>query len=389
MRRKIIGTPRRAAGPARQSGSKVTWALLFFIVWTMIGLVSGGLFYRWQVVHAGENQISAQDPRMEENQELLTYIDQGLAVVSRGLTSRRPSLSGDGSIEVFSGMIGAAYPIIAAVDTQEAGADDETAGSEANPEQTDGEETPSLQIVESEAPAAAQQAEASGEQEASSPAVVVSPDPAEKPGPNEMDQNKPVVIIYHTHATETYLPVTDGNFHSVAETATVREVGNTLAAELEAQGIQVIHNQTLHDHPSYSQSYNRSLATIREIMNAAGSPKIIIDLHRDAAGYTKNQALITEIGGQKVAKYGFVLGTENENKQQLRALADYMIQKSNAAYPGIARALIEKPYKFNEYVSDYYMLLELGNNQNHIDEANASARYFGKILAEAVQNNFR
>lgn len=399
MGRKMIRTAGRAAGAIRQGRTKATWALLFFIIWTMAGLVSGGFFYRWQVAHAQERQLLAQDPRMEENQELLTYIDQGLAVVSRGLASRRPAGSGGESIEVFSGMLGAAYPMIAAVNTQEDGSADrqEGGGAEADSGQTPGEQAEAPQIVESiisapavqlsdEQQAAAQVLE---QQVTSNPALVVNPKPGEKPEQTVIDTSKPVVIIYHTHATESYLPVKDGNFHSVGEEATVREVGSTLAAELESQGLQVIHNQTLHDHPSYSQSYSRSLATIKQIMGTTGAPKIIIDLHRDAAGYTKNQALVTEVDGQRIAKYGFVLGTENDNAGKLHTLAEYMIRKSNESYADIARPLIEKPYKFNGYVSDYYMLLEVGNNQNHIDEANASIRCFGKILAEAIQNKFQ
>jgi hypothetical protein len=61
-----------------------------------------------------------------------------------------------------------------------------------------------------------------------------------------IDYSKPVVIIYHTHATESYQPVTEGNFHSLNEYGTVREVGAVLAKELEAKGVQVIHNKTIH-----------------------------------------------------------------------------------------------------------------------------------------------
>ena len=69
----------------------------------------------------------------------------------------------------------------------------------------------------------------------------------------------PQVLIYHTHTTESYQPVTEGNFHSVNKIGTVREVGDVLAERLEELGYQVIHDETIHDHPSYSQSYSRSL----------------------------------------------------------------------------------------------------------------------------------
>ena len=54
----------------------------------------------------------------------------------------------------------------------------------------------------------------------------------------------PLVLIYHTHATESYQPVSIGNFHSVDEKGTVREVG-ALKGALEARGISVMHDKTL------------------------------------------------------------------------------------------------------------------------------------------------
>ena len=41
------------------------------------------------------------------------------------------------------------------------------------------------------------------------------------------------VLIYHTHATESYQPVSEGNFHSVEEKGTVREVGKVLKEALK------------------------------------------------------------------------------------------------------------------------------------------------------------
>lgn len=42
--------------------------------------------------------------------------------------------------------------------------------------------------------------------------------------------DEPLVLIVHTHATESYLPQSGGNFHSKDEENTVRDVGNVLAA---------------------------------------------------------------------------------------------------------------------------------------------------------------
>jgi stage II sporulation protein P len=55
-------------------------------------------------------------------------------------------------------------------------------------------------------------------------------------------------------------------------------------------------------------------------------------------------------------------------------------------YPGFGGKIIEKQYKFNQYVSDYHLLLEVGNNENTIDQAKLTGKYFAKVLAKAIKD---
>lgn len=206
-----------------------------------------------------------------------------------------------------------------------------------------------------------------------------------KPATANIDYSKPVVIIYHTHATESYQPVSEGNFHSLKEYGTVREVGDVLTKELEAKGIQVIHNKTVHDSPSYNQSYTRSLETIQSLMGSNGSAKIIIDLHRDAASYTGNAAKTVAINKDTIAKYSLVVGSGNPNAEALRIFANHINETAENMYPGFGGKIIEKQYKFNQYVSDYHLLLEVGNNENTIEQAKLTAKYFANVLAKAMK----
>lgn len=200
-----------------------------------------------------------------------------------------------------------------------------------------------------------------------------------------IDYSKPVVIICHTHATESYQPVTEGNFHSLDEYGTVREVGAVLAKELEAKGIQVIHNKTIHDSPSYNQSYTRSLETVKNIMGSNESTKIIVDLHRDAAAYTGNNPKTVTINNDTIASYAMVIGTGNPNVEALRNFANHINKTAEDMYPGFTGKLIEKQYKFNQHLSDYYILLEVGNNENTIEQAKGTGKYFADVLAKAIK----
>ena len=200
-----------------------------------------------------------------------------------------------------------------------------------------------------------------------------------------ISKDKPLVIIYHTHATESYQPASDGNFHIVEEKSTVREVGNILTAALQAKGIQVIHDKTLHDNPSYNQSYSRSLVTINNLLDKYPNADLVIDLHRDAAAYTGGTGKTVLINGETVAKYNLVVGNGNSNASTLKTLASQINAKAEELYPGFGGRIIEKAYKFNQHVSDRHILLEVGNNENNIKESDACAKYFADVVAAVLK----
>ncbi|WP_324823806.1 stage II sporulation protein P [Sinanaerobacter sp. ZZT-01] len=199
------------------------------------------------------------------------------------------------------------------------------------------------------------------------------------------ESKNPVVLIVHTHATESYQPMSEGNFHRLEEAGTVREVGNILTKELEQKGIPVIHDKTLHDSPSYNQSYARSLQTLQSYLAKNPSIKIVIDLHRDAAAYAGNVGKTMQVQGSTIAKYSLVIGKGNANYDQLKGFANQINAKADQLYPGFSGRIIEKEYRFNEYVSDHYLLLEVGNNENTIDQAKLTGKYFADVLASYIQ----
>ncbi|MBO5666295.1 MAG: stage II sporulation protein P [Firmicutes bacterium] len=191
----------------------------------------------------------------------------------------------------------------------------------------------------------------------------------------------PQVLIYHTHTTETYQPVTEGNFHSVNKPGTVREVGDALAERLEQLGYQVIHDETIHDNPSYSQSYSRSLETAKSYLNQYPDIALVVDLHRDAAGYPGSVGKVHSVGGKNAAAYGYVIGQGNPNLSALVQTVDDLNRIAEGIYPGFTGKIIDKEYKFNQYISDHHVLVEVGNNENTIEQAKMTGYYLGDIFA--------
>ena len=196
----------------------------------------------------------------------------------------------------------------------------------------------------------------------------------------------PLVIIYHTHSSESYMPYKSSNYHREKEKGTVRDVGSVMKKTLEKKGIKVIHDKTLHDRPSYNESYNRSLETITALRKKYPSADYIIDLHRDAAPSSVSEGKYTVIDGKRVAKFSLVVGQQNENYVELYDYAKKVSEKAGGMYNGFGGPIIERNYRYNEYVSNRSLLLEIGNNRNTIEEARLCGRYFAEVLASIIKS---
>lgn len=194
----------------------------------------------------------------------------------------------------------------------------------------------------------------------------------------------PAVLIVHTHATETYLPAAEGNYHSKEKKNSVRDVGQALAESLEEEGIAVVHDETLHDDPSYSSSYSRSYETIQKLLNQYPTIECVIDLHRDAIASDGTGATMA-IAGKNCAKYMYVVSTAVPTYQNNLKFVKALNATASRSYSGFTGSVLERGYPYNQGLSDMYLLLEIGSNRNDIADARNTAAVYGKILAETLK----
>lgn len=214
----------------------------------------------------------------------------------------------------------------------------------------------------------------------------------EPPETVSLDHENPYVFLYHTHGTEAYLPITTGRFHTEKREYNVITIGEIIGKVLEEKGHKLKHVDIYHDIPSYNESYIRSLSTLKEELEENENIKVVFDIHRDgiegdsvAVSKAQDAARIT-IGGKDVATFSLVIGPDNPNKEKLIKFANYIRHVSESMYPGLFKSIIIKPSgRFNQYVSDYYALIEVGSNLNTIDEAKESAKYIGEILHKVIE----
>ena len=208
---------------------------------------------------------------------------------------------------------------------------------------------------------------------------------AEDEGEPRVFGKDPVVLIVHTHATESYLPSSEGNYHRKGKLNTVRDAGDVLAETLDEAGIPCVHDVTLHDEKSYNQAYSRSYETTEALLKKYPSIECVIDLHRDAVPGEVSVATVS-VGGKKCAKYSYVVSNAVETYASNLAFIRKMNETATKKYDGFTGNILERGYRYNQNLSSKYMLLEIGYNRNDIEEVRCTAEMVGKILADTLKN---
>ncbi len=214
--------------------------------------------------------------------------------------------------------------------------------------------------------------------------------------PNFELKNKKDVIIYHTHTCESYTSsekfsyVPTGTYRTTDLNFTVARVGTELTDYLNKYGYNVIHDQTFHDYPAYSGSYDRSLNTVNSILSNNQGAEMIIDLHRDAVGSNNNYAPKVKIGDEYAAQLMFVIGTdggglEHPNWQNNLKFAVKIQEKANEMYPGLFKPIIIRNSRYNQNVSNAATIIEVGATGNTMEECLTSMKYLSKVISETIK----
>ena len=207
----------------------------------------------------------------------------------------------------------------------------------------------------------------------------------------------PQVLILHTHGSEAYTMPPGLEYEPTSEcrttdcTCNVVRVGDELAGVLEAAGLTVVHDTTLHDYPEYSGAYDRSLTTAKAYLEQYPSIQFILDVHRDAIsdGNGGMYKVVSDVAGQNAAQLSFVVGTdggglEHPLWQENLKLAAAITQCLAEDYPTLMRPITVRNSRYNQHLTTGTLLVEVGAAGNSLDEALLSARLLGNALAEVI-----
>lgn len=182
----------------------------------------------------------------------------------------------------------------------------------------------------------------------------------------------PQILIYHTHSKEGFADSVPGD-----ENSGILGAGDYLARLLREQyGYNVIHNNGCYDEDR-DYAYSNSLPAIEEILAQNPSIEAVIDLHRDEM--PKDRRLVMDLQGRPTAQFMFFNGLCRTKKgaiEQLEnpyladnlSLSFQMQAACNEYYPGIARRIYLKAYRYNMHLCPKSLLIELGAQNNTEEE---------------------
>ena len=201
----------------------------------------------------------------------------------------------------------------------------------------------------------------------------------------------PQILIYHTHSQEAYTDSTEGDPYT-----SVVALGDYLGRILsEEYGIEVLHHMGEYDVMDRDSAYSTALPYLEAVLEEYPSIEVIIDLHRDGVPDTTH--LVTEVNGKPTAQIMFFNGLSKTTAQgNLEYLANPYIEENLAFsfqmqlaaaeyYPGFARRIYLKGYRYNMHLLPKSLLIEVGAQTNTYEEAKNAMEPLADILVKVLK----
>lgn len=211
------------------------------------------------------------------------------------------------------------------------------------------------------------------------------------------DGVSPLVLIMHTHGSESYLPAgvdfyaEDESFRSETYENTVVNVGDVLAERLNALGIPTVHDRTMYDTTDFNKSYTFSRAGVKKMLEKYPTISFVIDLHRDSIFDAKGNNIkpLTVTDGAECAQIMLVVGTNEAGAshpgwRDNLTFATHLQQSLNNRYPTLARPINLRSAAFNQALSKGSLLIEVGACGNTIEEATNAILRFADVYAAEI-----
>lgn len=201
--------------------------------------------------------------------------------------------------------------------------------------------------------------------------------------------NKPLVAIYHTHTSESFVPTTGVTHRRGGQVGEIVAVGEVLVHQLNKYHVQAVHSKQVHDFPSFMKAYGPSEITVKKILADHPSIQMVLDIHRDAESRENS---LTEIDGMPVARMAIIVAVGQEDLvqphwQKNLAFAKVIDDKLNSYFPGLSRGIQTVEWRYNQHLHERALLFEIGSQETSQEEAERAIEILGEILVEILSEN--
>lgn len=204
------------------------------------------------------------------------------------------------------------------------------------------------------------------------------------------DGEGPQILIYHTHSQEAFADSVEGD-----ASTTIVGAGERLAGILrEEYGFTVLHHTGEYDVTARDYAYSNSLPALEQLLSENPSIEVVIDLHRDAV--PEGKKLMVELQGRPTAQFMFFNGLsrtrqngdidylENPYVNDNLAFSFQAQVACNEYYPGVARRIYLKAYRYNMHLRAKCMLIELGAQTNTVEEIMNACDPLAHVIAKVL-----
>lgn len=209
--------------------------------------------------------------------------------------------------------------------------------------------------------------------------------------------SEPQIYIFHTHgASEHFIDSKPGD-----RSESVVGVGTYLTEILQKKyGYQVIHDETEYDRINgkidRNKAYNKAAKGLKNTLKKYPSIQVVIDLHRDGVGNKVHR--LTKIDGKRTAQLMFFNGLSRNRKGEIKYLKNDNLQanlsfslqmklKCMELYPNLAKPVYLKSYRYNLHMRKRSLLIELGNENNTLQEAKNAMEPLAKVLNQVLSED--
>ena len=188
----------------------------------------------------------------------------------------------------------------------------------------------------------------------------------------------PIVMVLHTHTSETYLGGENSFFGGVAS------AGDVLSRRLNRLGLSTLHCTVIHDGDD-KNAYLNARDTIKTMLEIYPSIKYIIDLHRlelEADGEILKTVSGSPDGSAQI-RLTASAGSGDRWQENL-SLALALKSSLNRGGERVCMPAVLSQSTYNSDLAEYYIMVDIGSSGNSVNEAKAAAKRLADALADVL-----